>query len=228
MTSVLAACRPEAPSWFPDWSGAACAIVATGPSVKAQRAEIDRLRGRIKVIAIKEAAVDLCPWADVAYGCDAAWWVHRRGLPDFGGLRIGWDRSIRKQFPAVHLIEICRAKSYTLHRPEYVDRILTDQPGMIGSGRNSGFQAINLAVQFGAIRIMLIGFDLQGSHYYGRNNWLRAGNPDEHQFDRCRLAYQQNAPHLKELGVDVVNVSPVSTINCFRRSTIERELPNWC
>ena len=67
-------------------------VIATGQSAKTAKIEV--LRGRLKIIAIKEAAVDLCPWADVAYGCDAPWWTHRKGLPDFKGLKIGWDKKI--------------------------------------------------------------------------------------------------------------------------------------
>ena len=43
----------------------------------------------------------------------------------------------------------------------------------IGGGGNSGFQALNLALQWGARKIILVGFDLtdeNGLHWYGRNS----------------------------------------------------------
>jgi hypothetical protein len=217
--------RVDAPNWFPDWSGEACAIVAPGPSVKGLK--LDRLRGKVRCIAIKECAVDLCPWADVAYGCDAAWWMHRRGLPEFKGLKVAWESSVFTSFPDVHLISIQETARSRPGDRQYIDQILVDVPGVVGSGRNSGFQALNLAVQFGVTQIILIGFDLHGSHYYGRNNWFKAGNPDEYQFDRCRRAFSANAPILKSLGVDVVNASPTSTITCFRQISIERATMEW-
>jgi hypothetical protein len=52
--------------------------------------DLGRLKGRAKVVAIKES-VDLCPWADMVYGCDPAWWRHRQGLPKFTGLKVAWS-----------------------------------------------------------------------------------------------------------------------------------------
>jgi hypothetical protein len=52
--------------------------------------------------------------------------------------------------------------------------------GVVGGGGNSGFQAVNLAAQFGASRIILIGFDMTdrgGKHWYGRNHWPMSNNP---------------------------------------------------
>lgn len=204
--------------WFPDWTGQACAIIATGQS--AQKANIKLLQGRLKVIAIKESAVDLCPWADVAYGCDAPWWRHRKGLPDFQGLKIGWDQKI--PFQDVHRIKIKPAIP-----KGYVDRILVDEPGVIGSGQNSGFQAANLAIQFGAKRILLVGFDLSGEHYYGRNNWFKAGNPDRSVFESCIKAWQANTDLIRSLSVQVINANNHSALRCFPKHSIEDALKMW-
>lgn len=211
--------------WWPDWSGEACAIIASGPSAK--KANIALLRGKCRVIAIKECAIDLAPWADVAYGCDGAWWKHRRGLPDFKGLKITWEKDVPTSYPDVRTIDIRETHNPRSPEAKYVNAILTDTPGVIGSGHNSGFQAVNLAVQFGANRILLIGFDMQGEHYYGRNNWFKAGNPDAYQFDRCIRAFSRSAPVLGDLGVEVVNASPASALQCFRKATIEQALMGW-
>ena len=39
------------------------------------------------------------------------------------------------------------------------NRMLFGETGTVGWGGNSGFQAINLALQFGAARLLLVGFD---------------------------------------------------------------------
>lgn len=189
---------------------------------------LDLLRGRMRVIAIKEAAVDLAPWADVAYGCDAAWWKYRRGLPGFRGLKVAWAPAVGAEFPDVHLIKIREARRSKPNDRKYVDEILTDTPGMVGSGCNSGFQAINLAIQFGVRRVVLVGFSLAGKHYYGRNEWPKAGNPTEAHFDDCRRAYEANVPVLRSLGVDVVNATPASTLTCFRHAALDRVISDWC
>lgn len=193
-------------------------MIATGHSAK--NAGIDRLKGKLKVIAIKEAAVDLCPWADVAYGCDAPWWKHRKGLPEFGGLKVGWDQKI--PFQDVRRIKIRRALPNS-----YVNRIIVDEPGVIGGGQNSGFQAANLAIQFGVNRILLVGFDLSGEHYYGRNNWFKGGNPDRSVFDACISVWKDNADLIRSLGVHVINANNSSALRCFPKHSIEDALRMW-
>lgn len=192
--------------------------MATGPSAKT--AGVDQLRGRFKVIAIKEAAYNLCPWADAAYGCDAPWWKHRKGLPGFKGIKIGWDAKI--PFSDVRRIAIRKAENGS-----YVDTIIVDEPGVIGSGKNSGFQALNIAVQFGAKRILLVGFDLAGQHYYGRNDWFKAGNPDKGVFDACLKAWRENTDPIRDLGVQVFNSNSSSALRCFPKHSIRDTIKMW-
>jgi hypothetical protein len=118
------------PDWFLDWSSAGAAIVAPGPSAKS--ADVAKLKGKVPVFAVKQG-VDLCPWADAVYGCDAAWWRFRRGLPTFSGLKLRWSGNGCCDFSDVVGVTI---------RDNALDRIIVDEPGVIGSGRNSGFQAL--------------------------------------------------------------------------------------
>ncbi len=208
--------------WWPDWRGKACAIVASGPSTKS--AGIEKLRGRLPVIAIKENAYDLCSWADVAYGCDLAWWKHRRGLQTFKGLKIGWDKSLPQFFPDVKTITIKKTKE---HPVQYSDEMHFDEPGVIGGGGNSGFQAANLAAQFGADRILGIGFDMYGDHWYGRNNWMKGNNPVETNFRTWRRAFENAADTFKHMGIEFVNASPNSTLKCFRKASVDQALAEW-
>lgn len=215
------------PEWFPDWSCRVCAIIASGPSTKNEN--LEQLRGRAAVLAIKKN-VEVAPWADAVYGCDAAWWRHARGLTDFKRLKIAWAKGAVDRFPDIRKIEIetSQDKIYPVDKREY--RMVFDNPGTIGNGGNSGYQAINLAVQFGANRIILVGFDMQersGLHWYGRNHWERSGNPDRDCFDRWRVAMEDAAVDLDDQGVTVINVSPISALTCFRRGTIKGALAGW-
>lgn len=215
----------DAPAWWPDWWDRPCAIVASGPSAKG--AGVQKLRGRLQVIAIKENAVELCPWADVAYGCDLAWWRHRRGLPDFKGLKIGWDPAIPQYCPDVKTITI---KAISQRPVQYAKDLQFDAFGVIGGGGNSGFQAINLAAQFGSNRILLIGFDCHdrsGAHWYGRNNWMRGNNPDSSNFRTWLESFEVSGPVLRRKGIDVVNASPRSVIRCFRKMSVDQVLAEW-
>jgi len=209
--------QAEAPDWWPDWAGESVAIVASGPSTK--KSGVKQLRGRLRIIAIKEN-FDLCPWADVVYGCDGAWWKNRIGLRDFCGLKISHDKTLRTDYPDIKTIEIDVKR----------DEMLTGQPGFLGSGGNSGFQAVNLAVQFGVSRILLVGFDMHdrsGVHWYGRNNGPGRNNPNEDNFRRWRAAFVRASVRLKELGVSVVNASQISDLQCFPKMSIERVIEEW-
>jgi hypothetical protein len=207
-----------APDWWPDWRGADCAIVASGPSVK--KDDVLMLEDRTRVIAIKENW-RLAPFADVVYGCDAAWWRNEVGLPKFMGLKISATRrGLAENYPDIRFVNVLPP----------VDRLALEQPGVIGSGGNSGFQALNLAVQWGARRILLIGFDMSarsGVHWYGRNAGTGRSNPDEINFRRWRAAFATTPPVLNKLGVVVVNCSPISTLDCFPRASVAHTLKAW-
>lgn len=204
--------------WWPDWRGDCAAVVASGPSTK--KNNLGQLNGRMRVIAIKEN-VELCPFADVVYGCDAAWWKNSHGLKNYSGLKISFARQeLAPSYPDIRFIEI----------EKDVDRFIWDKPGVVGSGGNSGFQAVNLALSFGATRIMLIGFDMHdrsGVHWFGRARGVGRNNPDENNFRRWRRAFEQSAALLKSLGVDVVNTSQISALKCFRQASVEQTLKEW-
>jgi hypothetical protein len=212
---ALGVSRPRA-DW-PDWNGKACAIIASGPSAKT--ANVGLLKGKLPVLAIKQN-VELAPWADAVYGCDGPWWRQVRGLPKFAGLKLCYDTAACDEF-RLRKVEIPDKQS---------NRLLFGEIGIVGAAGNSGFQALNLAAQFGAARILLIGFDVHsrgGEHWYGRNNWGFANNPTEDNYRRWRAAFDWAAGDLAELGIDVVNASWVSDIKNFRRSSVEQTLAAW-
>jgi len=202
------------PDWFLDWTDQAVAIVASGPSAK--RVAYGALEGRIPhTIAIKEN-IELCPWADVVYGCDPAWWRNCFGLPDYKGLKVAH----RSSFSTVQQIKIDTTR----------DQLLTAEPGVIGCGGNSGFQAVNLAIQFGARRILLLGFDAadtHGVHWYGRANGDGRANPGEWNFKRWRKAFDHAAVQAPSLGVEILNASPLTALTGFKRIGLEEALVKW-
>jgi hypothetical protein len=200
--------------------------VASGPSLK--DANLAALRGRAKVIAIKEN-VNRCPWADLVYGCDPAWWRWRNGLPEFKGIKMAWaGAGLAGDFPDIHQIHIANGI-----REKYLNG-LSFERGTVGGGGNSGFQAFNLSLQFtprlkGSVRI-LVGFDLdlgRGVHWYGRNRWPMANNPDSAALRRWCQGFENMAPLLKSKGIRVINTSRDSAIKCFEKMSIEQALAVW-
>ncbi len=197
------------------------AIVASGPSVI--KAEVAALKGAMTVLAIKRN-VELAPWADAVYGCDQAWWRSVRGLPDFKGLKMAYAPRACDEYGLTRVeIPVIRADLGG-------DVILTGEIGVVGAGGCSGFQALNLAVQFGARRIALLGFDCQdrsGVHWYGRNTAQGMANPSMDNLRRWRAAFEAAVPTLEQLGVEVVNASRLSDIRGFRRASVAEVLQQW-
>lgn len=98
--------------------------------------------------------------------------------------------------------------------------------GSRAGGGNSGFQALNLAVQFGAKKVILVGFDMRidrGVHWHGRHPG-HLNNPREANFVKWREAFNESAPTLADMGVTVINASPVSALTAFPILSFEEAL----
>ena len=76
---------------------------------------------------------------------------------------------------------------------------------------------MNLAVQFGAKRILLLGFDMtvsRGVHWHGpHEDGLK--NPHEGTCVTWRTLFASAAPDLEKAGVEVINVTSNSALTCF-------------
>lgn len=95
--------------------------------------------------------------------------------------------------------------------------MITKTPGMVGDGGNSGFHAINLALQWGALKIVLVGFDYtlaRGVHWHGRHGG-RLNNPTEFITRKWRQRLDAAAPTFAERGIEVINASPHSTLTAY-------------
>jgi hypothetical protein len=207
---------PATIPWWQDWRGECVAILAAGPSAKQQPIEL--LRDRIHVVAINES-YKLAPWSEILYSCDFAWWQAHKGVKDFAGLRLSHD------------LRACR--EYGLHRVmiEQVgsNDVLLDQPTYVGAGGNSGFQAFNLALQFGVTGVMLIGVDCSldhGMHWHGIHR-MPMSNPMEINVKRWRQAFDGVAARVRALGIDVVNCSEISKLTEYPKMTVPEALERW-
>jgi hypothetical protein len=92
-------------------------------------------------------------------------------------------------------------------------------------GDNSGYQAINLAYLWGAGRIILLGYDMQHtggkSHFFGDHpKDLQVGSD---YVDWCHK-FAKLAADLAARGVEVINCSRATALDCFPRATIDEVL----
>lgn len=99
---------------------------------------------------------------------------------------------------------------------------LCTTPGEINHGMNSGYQAIGLAYQFGAERIILIGYDMQ--HTGGQRHW-HGDHPDgltnATGVQKWATRFPALAKGLQIEGVEVINASRETALTCFPRANLE-------
>ena len=203
----MAALRPD---WFPDWTGEPSIILASGPS-----AVLEPIPAGVRIIAANNSW-KLAPWADALYASDAEWWQSGTG-DAFEGLKVS-----RSDHPGVRKVELRRTRN------AWCDDIIMD-PGVIGAGGSSAFQAMNLALQFGSRRIALAGCDCRldlGVHWHGPHvNGLRDPYPGTAEIWRKR--FDAVAPQLEALGAEVVNCSPISALAAYPKATLAETLALW-
>lgn len=185
------------------WPGETFVCLASGPSMTAEDAAF--VRGKARVIAINRT-VDLAPWADVLYCCDAQMWKWMKGAQTFPGLKFG-------------LQKVSADWGVTVLKNTGREGLELDPSGL-RTGENSGYQAINLAVHLGARRIVLVGYDLQRGP---KNERRWHGDHPHASADR----YETWAPHfatlvepLAKAGVSIVNCSRRTALTCFERADL--------
>jgi hypothetical protein len=206
---------PLEDSW-PDWSGETALIIGTGPSASSE--DLSFTKGRVRTFVIK-STWRLAPWADALYGLDQGWWVAHQGARKFHGLKFSPSPSVCKVYQNIRQVKL---------KP-FAD-ILIAQKGVIGcglrtGGGHSGFQAINLAIQFGATRLLLVGFDMtlkHGAHWIKEDRGV--GKPDDGRVRSWREAMDACAPQFKALGVEVMNCTPMSALKAYPKTTVREAM----
>lgn len=198
-----------------EWTSVPAVVIAGGPSLSGEQLEHvqqAQAAGRCRVIAVNNTCVK-AQWADVVY---------------FG------DYLALKQY-APMLKPFCRGQWWTgsqagAQRWQLNLVKTTGQPGL-GDDRvhlngNSGFQAVNLAVLFGARKVVLLGFDMKRGkdgkqHWFGEHpaplvqvclfdEWIRKAGP--------------MAEAAAAMGVDIVNCTPGSALTAFRQAELAQEI----
>lgn len=191
--SALSLRRPDRKDWWPDFTGQTVLIAASGPSQN--KADLDFARGKVRVVAVGRTW-ELCPWADVLYSGDRGFWETYR--PEFRGLRVSGDRPFDdcKHEPAIEWL-----------------------PKESAPFRNSGAQAIILAECWGAARILLTGFDMQGRHWH-------ADHPGSNPFNKYPEWMRGLEMLAQEIAPPIINCTRETAVQCFPRMTLEQAIEN--
>jgi len=183
-------------------------ILATGPSLSSaqlQRVHAAHQQKRAAVTVVNDA-FKLAPWADLLYAADAAWWrVNEQEALAFAGRKASCDQQV--PYRAVERLKQTGLEGYD------------PAPGHVRTGGNGGYQALHLAISEGAERVLLLGFDMKGSHFFGRHAPpLR--NTDPATFERWIVRFAA----LKGRGAEIINCTPGSLLTCFPQQDLENAL----
>jgi hypothetical protein len=194
--------------------GGTVLCLGSGPSLKLE--DVEHARSRVDATIAVNDAWTLAPWATAIMASDAGWWIHNACMKQFPGLKF------------------CLEKSAALHCKNVVvlkrtgDEGLELDPTGLRTCRNSGGAAINLAVHFGAKRIVLLGYDmstphgLKREHFFGQHKFpLRGGSP----YPMFRETFRKMTQPLIDAGVQVVNCSRYTELDAFPTRALEEELP---
>lgn len=169
-------------------------VMASGQSLTAQDVEyvkIAREENRVKaVIAVSNVGLDLAPWADALVSHDTKWWAMNINATQFSGRRF------------------CRS-----HWPN-VEAYVPNPKG----GCNSGYMAMQVARDiYKADKIILLGFDMHGTHYFGK-----------HPTGLRNTTNERFLAHIGQfnswVGPEVINCTPNSALKKFPFMELEKAI----
>lgn len=161
------------------------AVLATGPSLTAD--QVEAVRGRCGVVAVSDA-YRMAPWANALVSQDLSWWRHHKDAVGFAGRK--FSGAVREPIAGVEMVEV---------------------NGCITTGTNSGLLACHVAVsKLGATRLLLLGLDLHGTHFFGKHpEPLKNTRPERFEVMRRQFAQWSHK------GVEIINCTPGSSLTCF-------------
>lgn len=194
--------------------GGTVLCIASGPSLTLD--DVEYARPRVDATIAVNDSWTLAPWATALMASDATWWMHHNCMKQFPGLKFCLEKKAIEQCKGIVVLK--RTK----------DEGLELDPTGLATCRNSGGAAVNLAVHFGAKRIVLLGYDmgiphgLKREHFFGQHKFpLRGASP----YQLFRDTFKKMVKPLQEIGVAVVNCSRYTELDCFPKRPLREELP---
>ena len=199
---------PTVPKLCP---GGTVVILAGGPSLT--RADVEYVRDKADAVIAINNTFKLAPWATILFASDRRWWVWHKGAPKFAGRKYTLSITAGKMFQDVLVLRNSGREG------------LDADPSALKHGYNGAHMSINLAVHLGAKRIILLGVDMQRGpkgeeHWHGHHPNMARSN-----FKAFIRTMQTTVNPLNDLGIEVINCSPRSALECFPKMPLREALP---
>lgn len=209
------------------WNDRDLYIIGGGPSLKGRN--LQNLRSRGRVLGINKVP-EIAP-------CDAMFTIDQKFLREYArqirewaaagvectaGVGNTWFNDGHTPIPGVNYI--LRVQGTGIGGDEHQLRNLGFPPevGTVVNGCNSGYSGTAYGLLRGALRIFLLGFDMntpENEHFHDGYPW-GAGNTGVY-FPRWALKFCEIAAALPS-GVEVLNCNPESAIKAFPFSTYDK------
>lgn len=189
------------------WPGGVVVCMASGPSLTPEDAEY--VRGKVDGVIVVNTTYKMAPWADALVASDYRWWNWHKGAKDFPGLKYATSKHVK--WSGVQILRNTGATGLEL------------DPSGLRHGHNSGYRALGLAYHFGAKTIMLLGYDCKRGtpdnpkleHWHGDHPV-----PSRSEYPFFAKQFRTLVQPLKEQGVEVINCTPGSALDCFQMADL--------
>jgi hypothetical protein len=187
-------------------NGGTVLVMGSGPSLT--QADVDLARSRVDAVIAVNSSYKFAPDATALYSADAKWWGWHKGCAS--PHKVGTEH-----YPAfTGSLKYCMSRTpwhpdVKILRRGTMSGLSLD-PAKVALGHNGAYQAINVAVHFGASRVLLLGVDMRGGHFH-------AAHPDRTvpPFTVCLQRFATLVQPLKAAGVEVINCTPKSALTVF-------------
>lgn len=167
------------------------AVLCTGPSMS--QAVADAVRN-LRVVAVN-GSYELAPWAEALAANDVNWWAKN---------------------PQAHTF---KGQKFTTNRIKGVERV--EGRSAVGPPVCSGVLGLEVAKMLGASRILLLGADFHGSHFFGDyTNGLKNTTDVRRRQHAAQFALWKRA----NPKMEVINCTEGSKLECFPRMALAEAL----
>lgn len=140
------------------WIDYPVVCVASGASLNKYDIEylrLARLADKCRVIVVNDCYL-LCPWADHLHFCDLKWYEWHKDKPEFKSFQ-GIKSTLSEEMPDNEVIKLQKGERFGF----------STNPNVVNHGGNSGYQAVNIAILYGAKDIYMLGYDCKPQTHNG-------------------------------------------------------------